>query len=436
MRALVVVGVILLAALGLRLAYVAVTPGYAIVHDARGYDEHAQSIARGEGFSQRLTGKPTAFRPPGYAYLLGGAYRLFGAQAEADRIRVARVLGAVLGALGVALIGVLANRLWGRRVALTAMVLAALYVPSLFVATAIMTEQLFVVFMLAALAVALAIKDSPHPYRLAVAAGLLTGLAVLTRANGLVLLAPLAFAAWRSSWRVAAILVAVTLVTVAPWTIRNAYELHAFVPTTTQLGWALAGTYNDQARTDPDNPASWRSLFRVPELRAIDRRHPGEPEAERERRWRSVALDYIREHPTYVATVAYWNTRRLLDLVSRDWSRHTASTVSVTPGWSDIGVVCFWVFAVLALFARRVREAPAYVWAVPLLMYVSVVLLASETPRYRAALDPFVILLAALALQRLQEAPDALRQPLRRFRGEREPDERAGRLGGEEGASG
>ena len=68
MRAFVVVGAILLAALGLRLAYVAVTPGYAIVHDARGYDEHAQSIARGEGFSERFTGKPTAFRPPGYAY--------------------------------------------------------------------------------------------------------------------------------------------------------------------------------------------------------------------------------------------------------------------------------------------------------------------------------------------------------------------------------
>ncbi len=436
MRTPVIVGAILLAALGLRLAYVAVTPGYAIVHDARGYDEHAQSIARGEGFSERFTGKPTAFRPPGYAYLLGGAYRLFGAQAEAERIRVARILGAVLGTLGVALVGLLAARFWGRRTALIAMALAAIYVPSLFVATAIMSEQLFVVLMLAALVVTLALKDSPQPYRVAAAAGLLTGLAVLTRSNGLILLAPLAFAAWRSSWRAAVILVAVTLVTVAPWTIRNAYELHAFVPTTTQLGWALAGTYNDQARNDPDNPASWRSLFRVPELRAIDRRHPGEPEAAREQRWRSVALEYIGEHPTYVATVAYWNTRRLLDLVSRDWSRHTASTVSVTPGWSDVGVVCFWVFAVVALFARRARAAPAFVWAVPIMMYLSVVFLASETPRYRAAIDPFVILLAALALQRLQESTDALSQPFRRFRGEREPDEGAGRLGGEERASG
>ena len=33
-----------------------------------------------------------------------------------------------------------------------------------------------------------------------------------------------------------------------------------------------------------------------------------------ERRLRAASLDYIREHPGYVATVLYWNTRRLLDL--------------------------------------------------------------------------------------------------------------------------
>jgi len=41
-------------------------------------------------------------------------------------------------------------------------------------------------------------------------------------------------------------------------------------------------------------------------------------------------------------------------------------------------------------------------WAVPLLMYLSVVLLVVETPRYRTALDPFIILLAALALTRVR----------------------------------
>ena len=71
---------IVVAAFGLRIAYVAVTPEYRTVHDARDYDRHAISVARGEGFSEEITGKPTAFRPPGYAYLLGGVYRVFGVQ--------------------------------------------------------------------------------------------------------------------------------------------------------------------------------------------------------------------------------------------------------------------------------------------------------------------------------------------------------------------
>ena len=46
----------------------------------------------------------------------------------------------------------------------------------------------------------------------------------------------------------------------------------------------------------------------------------------------------------------------------------------------------------------RWRPVPWLVWAVPLVMYLSVIFLAAETPRYRAPIDPFVILLAALAL--------------------------------------
>src|SRR4051794_23398220 len=109
---------ILVAALGLRLAYVAATPDFKIINDARDYDVHAVSVAQGHGFSKQLTGMPTAFRPPGYVYLLGATYGVFGVQHRPahDRIIVARRLGAVLGMLGVALLGVLAYQLLGRRV--------------------------------------------------------------------------------------------------------------------------------------------------------------------------------------------------------------------------------------------------------------------------------------------------------------------------------
>ena len=423
MRRWAVVAVLLLvAAFGLRAGYMALTPGYEIVHDARDYDWHARSVANGDGFSKGITGKPTAFRPPGYVYLLGGAYRVFGVQnaSDAERIRIARWLGVILGTLGVALTGAIAARLWGRRPGLAALALAAVYVPAILVSEALMSEQLFVVLMLAALLTVL--SPSPHRYRVAALAGLLGGLAVLTRANGAILLLPLAFAVWRGSVGPPAVLVAVALLTVTPWTIRNERELGAFVPVTTQLGWALAGTYNDEAQQDTVNPASWRAVRRIDEYRPINRLYPTTPEAEMERLLREAGLDYIRAHPRYVADVAYWNTRRLLDLASRDWSRHTASTISVPPGWADAGVLCFWLFAVLALAGALIARprAPLFVWAVPLLMYLSIVLLAAETPRYRAPLDPFVILLAAALVARTRARPRAA-VPARVARAEPEP---------------
>ena len=42
--------------------------------------------------------------------------------------------------------------------------------------------------------------------------------------------------------------------------------------------------------------------------------------------------------------------------------------------------------------------------AVPVLLYLSVVFTAFETPRYRTALDPFVLMLAAVALVAAAEA--------------------------------
>src|SRR3954469_3613067 len=397
---------ILVVALGLRLAYIGATPGFAIVHDARDYDVHAVSVAHHGDFSTNLTGMPTAFRPPGYVYLLAGAYRVFGVQDSPahDRILVARLLGAVIGTIGVALVGLLALRFWSPRVALIAMGLAAIYVPAIVVSDAMMSEQLFVVFMLAALVAVLWRRGSPATAALA---GVFAGLAILTRANGLILLAPLVWAVWMAPRRrprsllAPAVLGAVALLVVAPWTIRNVRELHHFVPVTTQLGTALAGTYNSEARDDPVNPGSWRSLRRVEEYLPLSANFRTTNEAEREQRLRKAGYHFIAEHPGYLLTVWWWNTRRILDMSSRTWSRHTASTISVGPQASDRAVVCFWIFLALAIGGAFVRPALAatwWLWTVPRLMFLSVVFLAAETPRCRAPVDPFIIILAALAV--------------------------------------
>jgi 4-amino-4-deoxy-L-arabinose transferase-like glycosyltransferase len=416
--------VVLVVALGLRLAYIDATPNYPLRHDALDYDAHARSIAAGDGYSKTIAhGRPTAFRPPGYPYLLAGVYRVAGAvnAPRADRVHAARVAGAVLGALVVGLVGLLAAQLWGRRTALLAAALAAVYVPLITVGGAVMSEMLFVVLMLGAVIAAVEHRRSAHRYRFAVLAGVLGGLAVLTRANGIVVLLPLAAAVWdvrprltRAALLPPVVLVAVALLTITPWTIRNAVVLHSFVPITTQLGSALAGTYNDQARNDRENPAAWRSIKHIPAFAYEWRNIRSIPEVELERRLRTTSLEYITDHPAYVAEVGFWNTVRLLDLAGLPHARATAATVGIERRWADAGVLSFWGFAAVALagaLTSRARSTPAFVWALPVLLAASVVFLTTETPRYRTAIEPFVILLAALAASALARRLQQQRRP-------------------------
>ena len=398
-------------ALTLRIAYVDATPGYALRHDARDYDVHARSIAEGQGFSKSLAhGRPTAFRPPGYPYFLGGVYKVFGVErAPAPRrLRVARIAQAFVGTAIVVLVGVLAAQLWGWGIGLVAMALSAVYVPLITVGGAVMSEPLFDAFMLGALVAALHHRRSPHRYRWALLAGFVAGLAILTRANAFVLLLPLAWAVWDGRpWRSRAALgppvalVAIALLTLVPWTIRNARELHAFVPVSTQFGSALAGTYNDAVRADTQNPAAWQGLKHIPDYAPLWERIGTTPEPVLERKLRAAAFHYIREHPLFVAKVGWWNSRRMLELAGLKRSRATAATLTINHKWADRGILCFWIVAGLALagaLTSRARRAPPYVWLVPALMFLSVVFLVVETPRYRTPIDPFLVLLAAAAL--------------------------------------
>ena len=91
----------------------------------------------------------------------------------------------------------------------------------------------------------------------------------------------------------------------------------------------------------------------------------------------------------------------MLELGGLGWARHTYATVSADRAWANAGIVCFWVVVLLAVAGactERARRPPLFVWLVPALMYLSVVFLVVETPRYRSPIDPFVILPAALAV--------------------------------------
>jgi hypothetical protein len=82
------------------------------------------------------------------------------------------------------------------------------------------------------------------------------------------------------------------------------------------------------------------------------------------------------------------------------------------------GVIAFWIMAALALagaFTRPARQIPRWLWAIPILLALSVVFVNMETPRFREPIEPFLVLLAACAVTSAVELL-LRRAPVRRGR--------------------
>ncbi len=414
---------ILAVALALRLAFVVATPDYTPRHDDRHYDRLACSIviageypvrpadADREGCGSMPAGEnePTAFRPPGYPVLLAGVHAA-GAPLPVARWTRGRVANALLGTLAVALVGLIAMHFWSRRVALVAMTVLAVDLSLVLVGGSLMSDTLFVALTLGAVLAALRSRSERRPIAWAAGAGALIGLATLTRPTGLLLAIPLGLAVAKGPSRrpaAALVLVVAMALTIAPWTVRNAVQMNAFIPVSDFVGSWVAGTYNDQARSDKAHPGSSQT-FVADEFDDLD----GLPEVPRQRELTRRGLDYAADHPGYVAQVLLHNTMRLFNLEGASWWQRQGRTMSLPVWAADAAAYAFYALALLALagaITPAARRAPAWFWLAPILLFASVIF-AGSAIRYRAPIEPFLALLAALALtarepQRQRHAP-------------------------------
>jgi hypothetical protein len=233
------------------------------------------------------------------------------------------------------------------------------------------------------------------------------------------MLIPLLVAVWRGRPRLKprsliapALLITVTAITILPWTIRNAVVMHHFIPVSDETGITLVGTYNVASAHDPQLPYKWRIFYGIPGERSLVHEESTLTEPEIGARLEHQALDYISNHPLAPLAVAYHNTLRLLELEGTFAWQSSASAVSIADNTARVGIASFWLLCLLALagaFTRLARTAPKWIWWVPILMALTVVLVNVETPRFREPVDPFLILLAAAGLAtavgRLRGAP-------------------------------
>ncbi len=250
-RRILALAAIFALALAVRLAWAHWTsPVPPAFSDAEYYNAAAISIARGQGYSVTLDPElgflpgedATAFWPPGFSSVLGVAYWLFG-----ESLSVARTVNVVAGALTVIPIYVIGRRLFGEAAGLTGAVIAALLPSLVFWTPVLLSETMFTVVFASALALLIHSSNGDHGLKPAplIAAGLLTGIAVLFRGQALILLPMAVIWAAYTGVRLRPVLLSLVVMSatvalvVTPWAARNVVQMNSPIALSANFGYNL-----------------------------------------------------------------------------------------------------------------------------------------------------------------------------------------------------
>jgi 4-amino-4-deoxy-L-arabinose transferase-like glycosyltransferase len=176
---------------------------------------------------------PQSYFSASMSLLLAGVYFVVGYQPL-----VARLAMAMLSTLAVAQIGLLADRLFGRKVAIVAGLIAAVYAYLIFYGVTLVTETPFIVSVLAGLILTYRVLDNPAP-RNWVLLGIALALATLFRMAIIFFVVPmLVWLVWRQRqhWRRALIPLAIIALAILPFTIHNYLIWGRFLLLESQFG--------------------------------------------------------------------------------------------------------------------------------------------------------------------------------------------------------
>ena len=386
-------------------------------------DDFAQTfLASGTyGF---IPGQPSAWTQPLYGFFLIPLYEVFGRSWAS--VGLAQIVLATATAFLVYVIG----RWWlAPRLALLGALLATLN-PYLVWHDVHVNREILDQLLGTAIVLTTLVLLRRRSWLLAAALGAETGLAILgnSRLAALPLvLALFALVVWRArvgarELGLAATVVAVAAVTVAPWVVRNEVVLGcAAITTDAKALWKAnneqtyevlrSGGWIDNVEGPPGAPATPEMAFGAwvanGELIVVD-------ECAQMKQYQGLVLDFWREHPAEkaklaaLATTMLWNPRATQNEGSPgrgtivELARKTVAPAYTLP-----------LFA-LALFGAWRRRGLVVALFVTLLAYVTftAVVFAGAT-RYRAPWDFLLALLAAAALAELA----ALWQERRRARG-------------------
>lgn len=397
-RELILLGLVLGLALLVRIASIVLTQGGQLAGDQPEYDAAARLFADGHPFwGLAPTGEPheSLWKAPGYGLWLGLIYLVAG-----PTLAVVGVLQALLSLATVALVWLLGRRLFNPGVGLAAALVAAVY-PFIWIWVPTLYPETLAV-PLAALVFYLVLGRTPSAGR-AAGVGALVGVALLIRPTSGFLFLGIA-AAWimASGWRrgvaMTALGVLCAALVIAPWTARNYAVSGAFVPLSVQDA-AVYGTFNAESAGDPINPYAWRLV--TEESREILGRQPLPSEVELRRELYDTAIEYVKAHPESIPGAIFWNgIHRLWDLRPPALAMAEVGFEGRSPQGTVLGLAMYYVLLILAVIGIWRHRARREIWIPVLALAVGATLVFSVAAgtRYRATLEPLVVVLACAAL--------------------------------------
>jgi 4-amino-4-deoxy-L-arabinose transferase-like glycosyltransferase len=273
--------------------------------DAAEYDSYAWNLAQGHGYigispdvynpDGSYLVHPSAYRIPGISLYWAALYKIFGHKYSAVRISEC-----LMDTLTILLIFTIARKCFSNTVAILAAAIYAVWPPALQYVCQLRceTQYTFLLFVFILLCLIFAERKT---WSWSIAAGLVLGLALLTRGNGIMMVAlvfPWSVWQFRKNPRVMVRGIAIALValaTLVPWTIRNYRLFHAYIPFESGGGDVLLGVYNNAVASDPNLYGSWTDPTALPEYTKL-LTQPND-ELVRDRIQKQLAIQWIRNHP-------------------------------------------------------------------------------------------------------------------------------------------
>jgi 4-amino-4-deoxy-L-arabinose transferase-like glycosyltransferase len=355
----------------------------------------------------------TVYRTPLWPFIIAGLSIVFG---PSDYF--ARLFLSVIGSGTCVLIYLFARDLFGWRIGVLAGVIAAIY-PELYIYDGwLYTESLFT-FLLFAVCYGLnRLQRTPQmKWRLWIICGILLGLLSLTRPNGMLVIGLFIIwaiiMAWQKllSWRLTAkgalATTLLALVIIAPWTVRNYLVSHTFIPVAIGDGTVLIGAYNDKVLTTTTYAGgpfgTWiKPLESNP---AVARPYPlhtcaAACEVAREAAYENAAIQWIRNH---LSLMPHLLKLHFVNMWRPDTYETDLPTVRFPQQQSTQLVLhmmkTFPIYAIIlaglgfVVTLRRWRELLFIYFMI--LMTIAECVIYYGIPRFRAPIEPMLILLAA-----------------------------------------